>query len=73
MSKDEAQTLASLILENNCKKSFETGVANGISTLAITQAIAHPYWYGWPNSFRNLLVLQKVSNTDHPWNYYRNF
>jgi predicted O-methyltransferase YrrM len=32
-----------------------------------------PYWYYWPNGFRNLIVLQKVSDVDHPWNYYRNF
>lgn len=40
VSKIEARTLAAVILEYNCQKSFETGVANGISTLAITQAIA---------------------------------
>jgi predicted O-methyltransferase YrrM len=40
ISKMEAQTLAKIILKHNCQRSFETGVANGISTLAITQAIA---------------------------------
>lgn len=39
VSKLEAKTLAGIILKNHCKSSFETGVANGISTLAITQAI----------------------------------
>lgn len=208
VSKNEAHTLASLITEHGCTKSFETGVANGISTLAIVQAIsrnqghhygidpcqhsdhkgvaltllneygclssftlcegpAHlelpklieadekfdfgfidgmhkfdykfvdffladqvlkvggilvfhdillpstkkihrliqrsydykqlnvsydspsfirkgkyvaaaflkhkPYWYNWPNGFRNLLVFQKMSEPDRPWDYYRNF
>lgn len=35
----EAKALASIITQYNCKYSFETGVACGISTLAITQAI----------------------------------
>jgi predicted O-methyltransferase YrrM len=41
VSPAEAHTLASIILQHDCKKSLETGVANGIRTLAITQAIAH--------------------------------
>lgn len=40
VSKAEAQVLAAIILKHNCQQSLETGVANGISTLAITQAIA---------------------------------
>jgi len=40
ISKMEADILATIIMQNNVKKSLETGVANGISTLAITQAIA---------------------------------
>ncbi|QIZ72491.1 class I SAM-dependent methyltransferase [Oxynema aestuarii] len=36
----EARTLAEIILKHNCQRSFETRVANGISTLAITQEIA---------------------------------
>jgi predicted O-methyltransferase YrrM len=40
ISKLEARALAEIILKHDCKRSFETGVANGISTLAITQAIA---------------------------------
>jgi len=208
VSPAEAHTLASIILQNNCTKSLETGVANGISTLAITQAIAQnnghhhgidpcqftnhqgvaltllqehdllsrftlhegpthleapkllnnpekfdfifidgmhkfdykfidffyadqllevgkfmvfhdlllpsvkklhrliersynyeifqtdyqqpslarkakytiaamlkrkPYWYTWPNNYRNLLVLRKTAETKHPWNYFVNF
>ncbi|WP_138506392.1 class I SAM-dependent methyltransferase [Nostoc sp. PA-18-2419] len=41
ISRMEARTLAAIILKYNCKNSFETGVAHGISTLAITQAIVH--------------------------------
>lgn len=41
VSAQEARLLASIVLSNNCKRCFETGVANGISTLAITQAVAH--------------------------------
>lgn len=39
VSTAEAHVLASLILEQGCKVSLETGVATGISTLAMTQAI----------------------------------
>lgn len=48
VSKDEAHTLAALISQYKCKKSFETGVANGISTLAMTEAITnnHGHHYG---------------------------
>jgi len=40
VNKEEAATLASIILNNNCKRCYETGVAYGLSTLAITQAVA---------------------------------
>jgi predicted O-methyltransferase YrrM len=39
ISPKEAYILSTIILEHNCVNSFETGVANGISTLGITQAI----------------------------------
>lgn len=39
ISQKEAFILAKIILDHHCIKSFETGVANGISTLAITQLI----------------------------------
>ncbi|KHD10424.1 hypothetical protein PN36_02465 [Candidatus Thiomargarita nelsonii] len=32
-----------------------------------------PYWYFWLNGFCNLLVLQKISNTEPPWNFFNNF
>jgi hypothetical protein len=32
-----------------------------------------PYWYEWPNNFCNLLVLQKIADSEHPWNYFENF
>ena len=35
ISKMEARTLAKIILKHNCQRSFETGVANGISTLEL--------------------------------------
>ena len=34
VNKEEAHTLASIILNNNCKRCYETGVAYGLSTLA---------------------------------------
>ena len=34
---------------------------------------ARPFWYTWHNNFRNLLVLQKKSDVEHPWNYFRDF
>lgn len=40
VNKEEARTLAGIILNNNCKRCYETGVAYGLSTLAITQAVA---------------------------------
>ncbi len=41
VSKLEARLLAEIVLRHNCRRCVETGVANGISTLAITQAAAH--------------------------------
>jgi predicted O-methyltransferase YrrM len=40
VSADEARFLAGLILETNAKRCLETGVALGVSTLAITQAVS---------------------------------
>src|SRR5580658_9865662 len=40
VSHAEARFLAGLIVETNAKRCFETGVALGVSTLAITQAVA---------------------------------
>src|ERR1700683_2613153 len=40
VSTDEARFLAGLIIETNAKRCLETGVALGVSTLAITQAVS---------------------------------
>ncbi|XHR26759.1 MAG: class I SAM-dependent methyltransferase [Chthoniobacteraceae bacterium] len=40
VTKKEAAILAGIIYKNGCKRCVETGVANGISTLAIAQAVA---------------------------------
>jgi len=40
VSKMEARTLANLVRDHGCRRCLETGVAYGVSTLAITQAVA---------------------------------